>query len=101
VADPHLPPVPARAARYVAFVDRHRRAILLGSVAAAAVLGVLAADLPIYSDFSYLLPPSTQSVEDLHKLEKRSRVLGTLMLAVKSADPARHPLPWTRDYLYR
>jgi len=23
------------------------------------------------------------------------------VLAVKSSDPARHPLPWTRDYMYR
>ncbi|MBI5546222.1 MAG: MMPL family transporter, partial [Deltaproteobacteria bacterium] len=87
--DPQLPPVHPRAARYVGWIDRHRVAILVASLVVTVGSGLAASTLPVYSDFSYLLPPSTQSVQDLRKLEKRSRVLGTLMVAVKSDDPAR------------
>lgn len=82
-------PAPSTAARYVAWIDRHRVAVLVVSALVAIGSALAASTLPVYSDFARLLPPSTQSVQDLRKLEKRARVLGTLMVAVKAEDPAR------------
>lgn len=84
-----LPPIAPRAARYAAWIDRHRVAVLLGSLVVAVLSAVVASTLPVHSDFSYLLPPNTQSVKDLRALEKRARVLGTLMVAVRGDDPVR------------
>src|SRR3954471_16947585 len=76
-----------RLRRYAAWVARHHRAVLLTSALLAVGAGAIAAKLPVYADFSYLLPPSAESVRHLRALEKRARVLGTLMVAVKAADP--------------
>ncbi|HEY3445889.1 MAG TPA: MMPL family transporter [Myxococcales bacterium] len=84
-----LSPVPARALRYVSWMDRHRRAVVAASALVAVGSAVAAAGLPVYSEFSYLLPPTFESVKDLRRLEGRARSLGTLMVVVKSADPAR------------
>ena len=43
---------------------------------------------------SYLLPPQTLSVRDLHTLEARAQVFGTIIVAIESEDAARRwPLP--------
>ncbi len=75
--------------RYAAWIDRHRVRILVIAFMVAAVAGAVASTLPIYGDLSYLLPPSAESVRHLRALEKRARVLGTVMIAVESSDPAR------------
>jgi hypothetical protein len=79
--------VRARAVAYARWVDRHRRAIVAASVAIAIVAGWLAARLSIEADLAYLLPPSADSVQQLHKIEARARVLGTVMIAVESDQP--------------
>ncbi len=85
-----LPPVSSHALQYAAWIDRHRARLLAASLAVAAASTFAASRLPVYSDFSYLLPPDTQSVKDLRALEKRARgVLGTLMVAVRSDAPER------------
>lgn len=73
--------------RYASWINRHHRAVVIASVAVAVLAGSIAAQLPVYADFSYLLPPSAVSVQHLRALEKRARVLGTVMLAVKSSNP--------------
>ena len=81
---------PGRRVRaYTNAIVRHRRSIMLLSVVLALGAGKVAASLPVYADFSYLLPPNAESVQHLRALEKRARVLGTAMLAVRSADPER------------
>ena len=81
---------PGRRVRaYTNAIIRHRRSIMLLSVVLALGAGKVAASLPVYADFSYLLPPNAESVQHLRALEKRARVLGTAMLAVRSADPER------------
>ena len=57
------------------------------SLAITAACGVLASRLSIRSDFSYLLPQSARSVQDLRAIERRARVIGTAMIAVQSANP--------------
>ena len=75
--------------RYAAWIDRHRVRILLGSGALALVLAAIAARLTVQADLSYLLPPDAPSVVQLRAIEQRARALGTVMVAVQSADPVR------------
>src|SRR5450432_4282263 len=44
--------------------------------------------ISILADFSYLLPQSARSVQDLRAIEKRARVIGTAMVAIESDHPA-------------
>ncbi|MCW5804465.1 MAG: MMPL family transporter [Deltaproteobacteria bacterium] len=66
---------------------RRRAGILLTSIAIAVGAALLALRLPVHTDFSSLLPPSAPSVQALRKLEKRARVVSTLILVVESDDP--------------
>ena len=43
--------------------------------------------ITVLADFSYLLPQSASSVQDLRAIEKRARVIGTAMVVVESPDP--------------
>ena len=72
---------------YAAWIDRNRYRILAISFALAAMLGALAARLEVHADLADLLPPEAESVRQLHAIEKRARVLGTVMVAVESDDP--------------
>ncbi len=76
--------------RWARWTSRRRREILALSVLVGAVAAPVAAHLPLYGDLSYLLPPGTQSVRDLHALESRAQVFGTVIVAVESddSDPA-------------
>src|SRR5436190_20717759 len=74
--------------RYAAWLDRWRWVVLAASLAVAVGAGALAAQLPIYGDFSYLLPPSAPSVQQLRRLEKRVTNLGTIIVLVEADDPA-------------
>jgi predicted RND superfamily exporter protein len=78
----------AYAVRWARWVDAHRRAILIGALLASIASVILASQLPVQGDFSYLLPPSELSVQHLHALEKRTRALSTFMIGVESDDPA-------------
>src|SRR6185312_16094466 len=75
--------------RWARWTTRRRWAILAGALVTGAVAAPLAAHLPLHGDLSYLLPPSTPSVRDLHALEARAQVFGTVIVAVESDDAAR------------
>ena len=75
--------------RWARWTTRRRWAILGLGLAVGALAAPIAAHLPLYGDLSYLLPPATQSVRDLHALESRAQVFGTVIVAVESDDPAR------------
>lgn len=75
--------------RWARWTTRRRWAILAGALVTGAVAAPLAAHLPLHGDLSYLLPPSTPSVRDLHALESRAQVFGTVIVAVESGDAAR------------
>lgn len=79
---------PGRFRRYAGWIDR-RRWTILGLAAILAVgSAVLAAKLPLKTDLTQLLPPSEPSVRDLDNLSHRTRSLGTLLVVIKSPDPA-------------
>jgi len=73
--------------RYTAWIERHRWAVIAGSIAFAVVTGLVAMRISIRADFSYLLPQSARSVKDLRAIEKRARVIGTAMVAIESDHP--------------
>ncbi len=75
--------------RWARWTTRRRWAILAAATVVAAVAGPVAARLPLFGDLAYLLPPATPSVRDLHALESRAQVFGTIIVAVESDDPGR------------
>ncbi len=79
----------ARAIAYARWIDRHRLRIVATSVVLAMAFGWYASGLGVEADLSFLLPPSAESVQQLRAIERRARVLGTVMVAVESADPRR------------
>jgi predicted RND superfamily exporter protein len=83
------PAVHATALRWARFTSRRRRPILLAALLAGGAALLVAARLPLRGDLSYLLPPETQSVRDLHTLEARAQVFGTIIVAVESANPGK------------
>ena len=80
-------PAPRVAVWFAAGLVRWRWWIVAASIVLAGAGARYAATLPVYTDFSYLLPPSARSVKDLRLIEKRARVIGTAMIAVESKDP--------------
>jgi uncharacterized protein len=63
---------PQLAHRYVAWVGRHTIAIIAVHLALlAGAIELVANHLPLYSDFSYLLPQDAPAVRDLRRLEAR------------------------------
>ncbi len=75
------------ARRFAAWIERNRTYIVGASIAFAALAALVAARLEVRADFSYLLPQSIRSVADLRVIEARSRVIGTTMITVESANP--------------
>jgi uncharacterized protein len=75
--------------RWARWTTRRRWAILAVSVMVGSVAAPIASRLPLLGDLSYLLPPATPSVRDLHALESRAQVFGTIIVAVESGDPAK------------
>jgi len=66
VSRSHLPQ------RYVAWVRRHTIAIIVAHLALLALaVDLIAFHLPLFSDFSYLLPQDAPAVRDLRRLEAR------------------------------
>ena len=51
--------------------------------------GILAARLPLRGELAALLPPDARSVRDLHAIQSRARVFGTVIVAVQADDPGR------------
>ena len=75
--------------RWARWTTRRRWAILAAAAVVGAVAAPVAARLPLHGDLSYLLPPATPSVRDLHALESRAQVFGTIIVAVESDDAGR------------
>ncbi len=75
--------------RWARWTTRRRAAILWSALLVGIAAAPIAARLPLHGDMSYLLPPATRSVRDLHALEARAQVFGTIVVAVESDDPAR------------
>jgi predicted RND superfamily exporter protein len=77
------------ALRWARWTTRRRRAILAAAALTAAAAIPVAARLPLEGDLSVLLPPDTRSVRDLHALEGRAQMFGTIIVAVESDDAAK------------
>ena len=75
--------------RWARWTTRRRAPILWSALLVAIVAAPIAARLPLRGDMSYLLPPQTLSVRDLHTLEARAQVFGTIIVAIESDDAAR------------
>lgn len=54
--------------------------------------GALSGRLRLRGDLAALLPPGARSVRDLHALEARAPLYGTIIVAVESDDAARRDL---------
>jgi hypothetical protein len=77
--------------RYVQWIIRWRWAIVSASIVLAVGAGLIASRISVLADFSYLLPQSSRSVQDLRAIEKRARVVGTSLFVVRSEHPeSRH-----------
>ena len=84
--------------RYVAWLARHSWAVLLGGLVVLALsVDLVAFHLPLFADFSYLLPQDAPAVRDLRRLEARVKATDTVLVVVRAptAEPreaatARH-----------
>ncbi|MBF5044570.1 MMPL family transporter [Aggregicoccus sp. 17bor-14] len=77
-----------RSLRWATWLDTNRVRVLAVSVVLVLLCGWLSSRLPVYGDFSWLLPPDAKSVRDLRALQQRVSSLGTLLIAVESDDAA-------------
>ncbi|HWU88475.1 MAG TPA: hypothetical protein VN253_14410, partial [Kofleriaceae bacterium] len=78
-----------RARRYVAWVRRHALAVIAAHLLlAAGAVYLIAYHLPLYADFSYLLPEDAASVRDLRKLEARVRAGDSVLVVMEAPDAA-------------
>ena len=76
------------ARRYVAWVRQRALTIIIasGCLLAGAVYLIIYR-LPLYADFSYLLPQDTSAVRDLRKLESRVKSSDTTLVVIRSDNP--------------
>jgi predicted RND superfamily exporter protein len=76
------------AERYVTWLRRRSLAVIVASAAIlVASIYVVAFHLPLFADFSYLLPQDTPGVRDLRRMEKRTNYKDTALVIVVSPDP--------------
>ncbi len=81
------PPDP-RAARYVAWLKRRAAWVIAAhAVVLAAAIYLIAYRLPLYADFSYLLPQDTPAVRDLRRLEARLKATDTVLVVLQAPTP--------------
>src|ERR1700712_2106211 len=75
--------------RYVAWLRRHVVAVIVGHLAVLGLAGYLIAfKLPLYADFSYLLPQDAPAVKDLRRLEARVQTTDVVLVLVEATTPA-------------
>jgi hypothetical protein len=71
------------ARRYVAWLGRHAGSIIAAHLLVfGAALYLIAYHLPLYADFSYLLPQDAPAVRDLRRLEARVKANDTALVVV-------------------
>ncbi|HEX8107525.1 MAG TPA: MMPL family transporter, partial [Kofleriaceae bacterium] len=76
------------ARRYVVWVRNHTFAIILVHLALlAAALDLIGFHLPLYADFSYLLPQDAPAVRDLRRLEARVKANDIVLALVTAPSP--------------
>ncbi|HEY2901846.1 MAG TPA: MMPL family transporter [Polyangia bacterium] len=75
---------PSVGVRWAGWATRRRKSILASALLVGMAATPIAARLPLHGDLSYLLPPETQSVRDLHSLEARAQVFGTIIVGIES-----------------
>jgi uncharacterized membrane protein YdfJ with MMPL/SSD domain len=76
------------ARRYVAWLRRHALAVIaIHGVVLAAAIYLVAYRLPLYADFSYLLPQDAPAVRDLRKLEARLKTTDTVLVVLQAPAP--------------
>src|SRR5439155_22015746 len=72
-----------RARRYVGWLDRHATAIGVATIALVGIsLYLIAFELPLYADLSYLLPQDAPAVRGLRDLEQRVATKDTTIVVV-------------------
>lgn len=82
--------------RYVDWLRRHVAAILVAhAVLLVAALDLIAFHLPLFADFSYLLPQDAPAVRDLRRLEARVKATDTTLALVVA------PTSATREQVMR
>src|SRR5689334_9456242 len=73
--------------RYVHWVAQHAWAIIGAHIVlAAAAIYLIAFRLPLFADFSYLLPQDSPSVVDLRRLEARAKTTDTVLVVIDTPD---------------
>ncbi|MFT3697466.1 MAG: MMPL family transporter [Kofleriaceae bacterium] len=71
--------------RYVAWLRRNRWKVIFAHIAVLGLAGYLIAfKLPLYADFSYLLPQSAPAVKDLRRLESRIKATDTMLYVIQA-----------------
>ena len=71
--------------RYVAWIRRHVIAVIAAHGLAFGLAGYLIAfKLPLFADFSYLLPQNAPAVKDLRRLEGRVKATDTMLYVVEA-----------------
>ncbi|HSD88395.1 MAG TPA: MMPL family transporter [Kofleriaceae bacterium] len=76
------------ARRYVAWLARRASAVMAAyGVLLALALYLIAFRLPLFADFSYLLPQDVPAVRDLRKLESRVKAADTILVLVRAPTP--------------
>jgi hypothetical protein len=76
------------ARRYVAWVQRRTIAIIIVHLALlVGALDLIAFHLPLFADFSYLLPQDAPAVRDLRRLEARVKANDTALAVVTAPSP--------------
>ncbi|MEO8701783.1 MAG: MMPL family transporter [Kofleriaceae bacterium] len=76
------------ARRYVAWTSRRSLSIIAAHVAlVAAAIYLILFHLPLFADFSYLLPQDAPAVRDLRKLEARVKASDTVLAVIEAPTP--------------
>ncbi|MDX2092088.1 MAG: MMPL family transporter [Kofleriaceae bacterium] len=80
--------MPSRSSRYVAWIDRHARAILvIAALAVTASALLVRFRLPLEADLRHLLPADAPSVRDAERMAGRMPAKDTMIAMVVAADP--------------
>jgi hypothetical protein len=70
-------------------VDRHKVLVIALSLGIAGAGAWLAQSMRVRPDFADLLPPSAVSVRQLHEVQRRAQVSGTVLIGIEGEPAAR------------